>query len=168
MQEVGLAALYNTLMHAGEGVVSARQAMAEAGAIEIIVEAMQTHASLLVLERGIAVLHEIVRDDEIAFNKEACHEYGLQQGCGDLRKQHMVDAGAVEAIIGGLRTHEFSAKLQDEGLAMLCILAGGSDMGEDTGAIVSSDACAQRMARPAPPRLSPPSPALTPLPPTIQ
>merc|ERR1719454_518911 len=114
--------------------------MAEAGAIEIISEAMQTHfASLPVQERGLAVLHEIAREDE--FNKEACHKYG------DLRKQHMVNAGTVEAIIGGLRAHESSAKLQDQGLTMLCILAGGNDMGEDAGAIMSSvDARAQRMA----------------------
>ena len=141
VQEVGLAALYNMLVHACEGVVSAHQAMAEAGVIEAVVEAMQTHfVSLTVLERGLAVLHEIARDDEITF----C---GLHQGGGDLRKQHMVNAGAAQAIIGGLRTHESSAKLQEKGVAMLCVLASGNDVNEDAGPFESSvHSRAQQMA----------------------
>lgn len=147
MQELGLAALLNTLTH-GKGVVSVYQAMADSGAIEAIVEAMQTHsASLTVQDRGLSILHDIALDDELTFNKDICHKYGLQQGGGDLRKQHMVNAGAVEAIIGGLRAHESSAKLQDKGLAMLCILASGNDVDEDAGAIASSvHARAQGMA----------------------
>jgi len=142
VQEVGLGALYNMLAHACEGVVSAHQAMAEAGAIEAIVEAMQTHfASLTVQERGLAILHEMARDGETAFR------YGLQQGGGDLRKQHMVAVGVVQAIIGGLRTHESSAKLQEQGLAMLCVLASGNDVNEDAGAFASSvHSRAQQMA----------------------
>ena len=94
-----------------------------------LVAGLRIHeTSAQVQEKGFAAL------SKMALGHGTNYEHARQQHI----KQDMVDAGAIEAVVAGLRAHIQLAKVQEKGFTALCNLVSGDDTG--------LDARAQRMA----------------------
>jgi len=76
-------------------------AAAEAGVIEAVVEAMQAHPHLAVLqEQGCAALGDVCYGNDAA---------------GLARSQRAAEAGAIEAVVDAMRAHPQVAQVQEDG-----------------------------------------------------